>query len=168
MKAYIGIIVAVALIGGGWFWWSSMPHAVPAGSAQLNTMPTSNTTSTTSDGSSYVEGNLLLGTDATSSLGTYLIAFNGMTLYMYTKDTAGVSNCTGPCAVIWPPYTISSAAALQNVQAGIPGKAGAITRADGSMQVTYKGQPLYFYGKDTKSGDTAGQNAGKVWFVVKS
>ena len=164
MKTVAGVIVAIVIIGGGWYWWTSRQsvtggEALPTGTASVSGMgsPVSN----------YVEGNLLLGSDATSTLGTYLIASNGMTLYRYAKDTAGVSNCNGPCAVIWPPYIVSSAAALQNVQAGIPGKVAAITRADGSMQVTYNGKPLYFYGKDAKSGDTTGQNVGKAWFVVK-
>ena len=39
--------------------------------------------------------------------------------------------------------------------------------ADGSLQVTYNGAPLYFYAKDAKTGDTLGQGAGNNWFVVK-
>ncbi len=121
----------------------------------------------TGGGSQYIEGNLLLGTDATSTLGTYLIGYNGMTLYRYAPDAANISNCSGGCATTWPPYTIASTSALANIQAGITGKVSSIVRADGTMQVTYKGQPLYFYIKDAKSGDTTGQNVGGVWFVVK-
>ncbi len=115
----------------------------------------------------YVQGNLLLGTDSTAKLGTYLIAYNGMTLYRYTKDTAKVSNCTGQCAVNWPPYVVPSIDALSNIQAGVNGKVGSINRADGSIQVTYNGSPLYFYVGDKNSGDTTGQNVGGVWFVLK-
>jgi predicted lipoprotein with Yx(FWY)xxD motif len=115
----------------------------------------------------YVSGNLLLGADATTTLGKYLIAYNGMTLYTYSKDKTGTSTCSDQCAVNWPPYVVASADSLSNIQAGVTGKVGTITRADGSMQVTYNGKPLYFFAKDAKSGDTTGQNVGKVWFVVK-
>jgi len=44
--------------------------------------------------------------------------------------------------------------------AGISGKLGTITRADGTMQVTYNGMPLYFWVHDAKAGDTSGQGIG--------
>ncbi len=125
------------------------------------------TQSTNLSGPAYVAGNVLLGTDANSTLGTYLIGYNGMTVYAYAKDTPSVSNCTGTCAGNWLPYTVASTDALANLQAGVSGKAGVITRADGTMQVTYNCKPLYFYSKDAVSGDTKGQNIGGVWFIVK-
>jgi predicted lipoprotein with Yx(FWY)xxD motif len=116
-------------------------------------------------GYAYVPGNLLLGLGATTT-GQYLIADNGMTLYTYANDTTDTSNCTSQCAVTWPPYTIDSADELANLQAGIGGKAGFITRADGSMQVTYNGMPVYFYTGDQASGDTNGQGVGGQWSIV--
>jgi predicted lipoprotein with Yx(FWY)xxD motif len=110
---------------------------------------------------------LLLGTDSNAKVGAHLIGFNGMTLYRYTKDSANVSNCTGQCAVNWPPYVVPSTDALGNIQAGVKGKVGSTNRADGSIQVTYNGSPLYFYIGDKNSGDTTGQNVGGVWFVLK-
>ena len=158
----IGIVVVVLILVGGWYWWTNMPTS-PDTTVQQGT--TTNTTTTSSGNQS---GNLLLGTNATTSLGTYLIATNGMTLYKSTNDTSGVSNCTGQCAVIWVPYTAGSASALSNIQAGITGAVGSIVRADGSTQVTYNGMPLYTYSKDVQPGDTKGQNVGGVWSVVKS
>ena len=104
---------------------------------------------------------LKLGTSA--SLGQYLTASNGMTLYTYGSDSANVSNCSGSCAANWPPYTQSAGLQLGAVS-GISGKLGTITRADGTTQVTYKGMPLYFWVNDTKPGDTTGQGLGG--FVV--
>src|SRR6185369_15743956 len=139
----IGVVVAVIIIAGVWYWWSwgGMQTLVPAPAQQ----GTDTNTPSPALMSQYVDGNLLLGSDSNATLGKYLIAYNGMTLYMYTKDTAGVSNCSGQCAVSWPPYTIASRSALANLQAGITGKVGTITRADGTMQVTYNNEPLYFW-----------------------
>jgi predicted lipoprotein with Yx(FWY)xxD motif len=90
------------------------------------------------------------------TLGTYLVASNGMTLYTYSKDTVGVSNCTGPCAAAWPPYYVSAAQA-NAAGPNITGPVGSIMQS-GKLQVTYKGMPLYFWMSDKKPGDTTGQN----------
>ena len=45
------------------------------------------------------------------------------------------------------------------------GQLGTITRNDGSLQVTYKGLPLYFFHSDSKPGDTNGNYTG--WSLVK-
>ena len=89
-----------------------------------------------------------------------------MMLYKYTKDSKGVSNCVGACAVNWPPYTVPAGSVL-NLQAGVTGMISTITRADGTLQVAYNGVPLYYWKDDKKPGDTTGQNVGGVWFVVK-
>jgi predicted lipoprotein with Yx(FWY)xxD motif len=107
----------------------------------------------------YVAGNLLLGTDGTSTNSAYLIGFNGMALYTYAKDTSGTSSCTGSCVKEWIPYLVPSKDILANVQEGIPGAVGSITRASG-MQVMYEGKPLYFYTGDSISGDINGQGKG--------
>lgn len=102
-----------------------------------------------------------------SELGAYLAAENGMTLYRYANDTPGVSTCVAQCAVNWPPYTVPDAASLKGGTTSVTGAIGTITRADGSLQVTYNNVPLYFWHNDVKVGDTSGQNVGGVWFVVK-
>lgn len=97
-------------------------------------------------------------------LGTFLVDANGMTLYLFTNDTTpGESACYDQCAENWPPLV-----AVEPLQLapGIPGTLGAITRTDGTMQVTYDDMPLYYYVDDAEAGDTNGQGAGDVWFVV--
>ena len=42
---------------------------------------------------------------------------------------------------------------------------GTITRSDGTLQVTYKGLPLYLFHKDANPGDTKGNYTG--WSLVK-
>jgi predicted lipoprotein with Yx(FWY)xxD motif len=97
-------------------------------------------------------------------LGPLLTDPAGRTLYWYTKDTAGVSNCTGGCLAAWPAFGATGALALP---AGTPGTLGTITRTDnGATQVTYDNMPLYYYAKDAAPGDTTGQGVGKIWWVV--
>ncbi|HWR67159.1 MAG TPA: hypothetical protein VN364_13660 [Bellilinea sp.] len=98
-----------------------------------------------------------------ATLGKFLVDEDGMTLYLFTKDTPGVSNCTGNCLTAWPPLlTVGSPRADD----GVVGKLGTITLADGTLQVTYNDMPLYYYISDVNPGDTVGQNVGGVWFVV--
>jgi predicted lipoprotein with Yx(FWY)xxD motif len=100
---------------------------------------------------------------STPSLGNFLVDSKGMTLYLFTKDTSGVSNCNGGCLKAWPPLL-----AQGNLVAGpgVTGKLGEITRSDGAKQVTYDGMPLYYWASDVKPGDTTGQGVGGVWFIV--
>lgn len=103
---------------------------------------------------------------ASGSMGSYLVGTNGMTVYLFTKDTQGASasTCTDKCASAWPALlTAGAPTAGSGVDAS---KLGTLTRADGTTQVTYNGWPLYYYAKDTKAGDTTGQNVGGVWFLV--
>lgn len=109
---------------------------------------------------------IVLNASSTKALGQFLVDSNGMTLYRYTKDTNASSTCSGSCAALWPPYTVSSPLGLA-AAAGINGDISTITRTDGTHQVIYKGTPLYYWSKDKKPGDTTGQNVGGVWFVVK-
>lgn len=97
-------------------------------------------------------------------LGTILTDLSGRTLYMFTKDEKNTSNCSGQCAQRWPPMlTKGDPKAGEGVAAGM---LGTITRADGSIHVTYNGMPLYYWYQDDKPGDTKGQNVGGVWYVV--
>jgi predicted lipoprotein with Yx(FWY)xxD motif len=99
---------------------------------------------------------------------TVLVAgSNGMTVYTFTKDTAGngQSACSGGCLTKWPALTVAAGAA-PTAGNGVSGTLGTITRADnGSLQVTYNGLPLYFYSGDAAPGDTNGSYTN--WNLVK-
>lgn len=102
-----------------------------------------------------------------SSLGSYLVGNNAMTLYYFTKDTraSGISVCNGGCAAAWPPLLVEPGA-VPTAGAGVLGTIDVITRDDGMLQATYNGWPLYFWASDVKPGDTLGNNVGTVWFTV--
>jgi len=103
-----------------------------------------------------------LGQDAT--LGSFLVDSKGMTLYIFTKDTANTSNCSGTCANNWPPLlTTGAPSAGTGVTASL---LGTLTRADGGTQVTYNGMPLYYFAADKATGDIKGQGVKSVWYVL--
>jgi predicted lipoprotein with Yx(FWY)xxD motif len=116
----------------------------------------SSTATPTSSPSAAASASPVVLAQAVGSNGTILVAAsNMMTVYTFSSDTAGVSNCTGSCATIWPAVTVP-AGQTPTGGAGVTGTLATITRADGTVQVTYKGLPLYFFHKDAKPGDTNG------------
>ena len=157
------IVVIALVILGGWYLQSKKEIEENVQQAVVPTDMQSSEEQTDTDPLS-IPPVVTLISDA--KLGTILVAANGMTLYSYAKDTVDASNCSGTCAVNWPPYTPAIDEPLV-AGAGIPGQLATITRTDGSTQFTYKGMPLYFWKNDTKPGDTTGQNVGGVWFIVK-
>jgi len=156
--AVLAVAVVIFFAGAAWYVASRESGAKSAETQQSVPAPTAYT---------YQPGNVLLGTDGNTTLGTYVIGFNGQSVYTYDEDGLGVSNCTNICAENWPPYTIIDLSGLQNLKAGVSGDAGFIRRADGSYQVTYNGKPLYFYKNDASGHDASGDGAGGVWHVVK-
>jgi predicted lipoprotein with Yx(FWY)xxD motif len=190
----VWVILILVILAGGWYYYSTQmapataatgtnsgvaPVPSPTGAAGINGSANQGNLGQPDNGTvqqpgadgavgSVIGGNVALGLNKSDEYGSYLIAYNGMTLYTYGKDKTATSTCYGKCADNWPPYTVGPEDNVQNVKLGVTGnKVGTITRADGSMQVTYNGLPLYFYVGDKASGDTTGQNVGKVWFVVK-
>jgi predicted lipoprotein with Yx(FWY)xxD motif len=87
-----------------------------------------------------------------------LVGPNGMTLYTFTKDTAGngKSVCNDKCATNWPPFM-----AADGDKPG--GDFSIVTRDDGKKQWAAKGWPLYYWIKDTKAGDKTGDGVGGSW-----
>jgi predicted lipoprotein with Yx(FWY)xxD motif len=92
-----------------------------------------------------------------------LTSSKGFTLYWFAPDTPAESKCNGSCAAYWPPVHGHASAV------GIPGRFGAITRSDGSAQVTYNGHPVYTYIGDSGPGQAHGNNItlnGGLWHEV--
>src|SRR5438105_237567 len=105
-----------------------------------------------------------IGLGKSDTLGAYLTGAKGMTVYTFTPDTLNTSVCSGKCAEAWPPVTVDSADKLTGDEE-LPGVLGTITRDDKTLQVTYNGQPLYYWYKDEKAGDTTGNRVGHVWWI---
>src|SRR5689334_22953691 len=104
-----------------------------------------------------------------SRFGSILFDGRGFVLYAFTKDRAARSACSGPCAAAWPPYVVRSKPAAR---AGVSAKLlGTTRRADGKLQATYAGRPLYYYLGDRSPGQILCQNVsefGGLWLVVRA
>ena len=103
--------------------------------------------------------------DSTTISGTAVLTNSkGFTLYWYAPDTSTTSKCTGSCATYWPPVTGPVTAG-----SGVTGTLGTITRADGTVQATYDGHPLYTYAGDSAPGQAKGNGlnvSGGLWYEM--
>jgi predicted lipoprotein with Yx(FWY)xxD motif len=106
-----------------------------------------------------------------SEEGEFLVAGNGLSLYLFKADTQGPhprSACEdAACVGTWPPLIVDAvpigdALVRQDFL-------GTMTRTDGTMQATYNGWPLYFYYEDFQPGDIAGhdlESFGEDWYLI--
>lgn len=100
---------------------------------------------------------------ADSALGPILVDGTGRTLYGFTKDKPGATNCDTACIAVWP------ALIAPRVQAGSGVDTKLLTQtrlAQGADQATYGDWPLYYYVGDAVPGDVNGQGLDGEWFVV--
>jgi predicted lipoprotein with Yx(FWY)xxD motif len=91
--------------------------------------------------------------------GPRMMTVDGMSLYVFDKDSAGVSNCYGDCAVEWPPMKASSKA-IPSTDFSV------IRRTDGTRQWAWKGQPLYLFDEDKVAGDVNGDGYSPDWHIA--
>lgn len=90
--------------------------------------------------------------------GTVITTKDGNALYTFAKDSKNESNCVDTCALLWLPFLIY-------YPEEVGGLYGYIERADGSLQVTFEGKPLYTYSPDAPHTVT-GDGIDGVWDVV--
>ena len=148
-------------------WWA------PAGLAGLALVAvacgSSSTGSTAGSGGSVSSAAAVAASSSalkTAKIGSATVLTNakGFTLYSFAPDTATKSNCNGSCAHFWPPVKGPAAAG-----SGVTGTLATIKRADGSVQATWDGHPLYTYVGDTAPGMAKGNGlnlSGGVWHEV--
>jgi len=106
-------------------------------------------------------------TTVSSSAGTFLANSSGHAVYLWTKDSSGMSACSGACAGAWPPVTTTGTVTASG--GAKSSDLGTITRSDGTKQVTYDGHPLYFFSGDSGPGMASGQGNdgfGAKWWLV--
>lgn len=101
-----------------------------------------------------------------ASWGPTLSLKNGDTVYAFARDKKNKSNCTGTCAVDWPPVLLAPG---QTKPEGIGVKdLGVIMRTNGTDQVTYEGIPLYRFVGDKSPGQINGNLTafGGLWWSI--
>jgi predicted lipoprotein with Yx(FWY)xxD motif len=170
--------IGLAACGGDNSSSTSATTAAPAAATATTAAPAAATTTATTadaDSSSYGAPSSTTApasaaaaattvTLATTPLGMILADAKGNTLYIFTKDTPGTSNCAGACIKNWPAATVTG---TPTAASGISASAlGTITGTDGSTQLTINNQPLYTFAADKAPGDTNGQGYQSIWWVV--
>ena len=101
-----------------------------------------------------------------SQFGEGLFGKGDQAIYLFEIERTDESACFDDCAVAWPPVLTKGAP-----QAGGEVRSkllGTIERPDGSTQVTYDGQPLYYYVSEGP-GEVRCNNVnsfGGLWFAV--
>jgi predicted lipoprotein with Yx(FWY)xxD motif len=103
-----------------------------------------------------------------SRYGKVLFDGGGRALYSFARDRGAHSSCFGACAKAWPPLLTKGA---PRAGAGVTrALLGTTRRADGGVQVTYAGRPLYYFEGDTRPGQITCQNVsefGGLWLIVR-
>jgi predicted lipoprotein with Yx(FWY)xxD motif len=162
--AAVAAILAAGLIAG-------------CGSSSTTTTSTTSTTTSAQSAAATVQSSstpagvsgtapAALVTTKHGKLGTVLAyGPKHLTVYLFERDSGPHSTCTGPCAAAWPPVTGKPSAGGSAVAADL----GTTKRSDGTMQITYKGHPLYLFIKDKDDEDAYGEGVkafGAEWYAL--
>lgn len=133
-RVSVGRIAAVALAIGG-----LTASAFVPGTAAAATGPT-----TTSE----------ISTAKSAKLGTILVSDTGNTVYILKPSKTA---CSAKCLKIWPPVRLADGVTTATAGTGVDeSKLGTMADADGALQVTYAGKPLYWFSKDKAPGQVHG------------
>ena len=134
--------------------------------AETTTTTTESTTTETTEQGTTQTGETL-GIRSTDQYGDIVVGPDGLSLYMFEMDPSDGSEsvCTGGCADAWPPLVVEDEGSI-SVADGIEGAVGTVERADGTLQVTLGGWPLYHFQSDSAPGDVAGVAVNKAWWLI--
>lgn len=120
------------------------------------------------NGEAEESGNAYVALGSVPKLGMILVDSKGFVLYDFHKDKGTTSSCYGACAQGWPPLLTEGEPQPSNgANASL---LGTTERKDGTMQVTYKGHPLYTFAGDQKPGEANGNDIsafGAQWYALK-
>ena len=167
MNKYKILFSALLLFGAVFLFAACAPAAtpVPATAVPAPVAPTSPPPTTAPTAAPAPQAKAVtLQIVQNDKLGKFLADGDGRTLYLFTKDTANVSNCNDKCPQTWPPVLPADKPTLKD---GVTESlVGTTKRQDGSTQLTYNGWPIYYYTPDKAPGDTNGQGINKFWWVV--
>lgn len=102
-----------------------------------------------------------------SDYGQVIADGKGEAFYLFDKESSKKPRCYGACASAWPPVLtkgkpVAASGAKQSLL-------GTTKRANGKLQVTYAGHPLYYYVDDSPGTILCHdvEEFGGRWLVVK-
>jgi predicted lipoprotein with Yx(FWY)xxD motif len=161
---FVFMLVAAACSSGGGATPSATTAAAPPSTAASASAAATESPSATE--SEAAEEEYKIEVKDSAAIGKYLTGEDGKTLYIFKNDTkANQSTCTGQCADNWPPFVLEGDEKAEAGD-GVTGTIATFDRPDGKKQVSYKGQPLYYFKGDAKAGDTNGQGLNDKWFAA--
>lgn len=92
-----------------------------------------------------------ISTAKDAKLGTILVS--GNTVYTLKSKKA----CSADCLKVWRPVVLPDGTTTATAGDGVDAKKlGTKDTADGAVQITYSGKPLYWFSKDRAPGDVHG------------
>jgi predicted lipoprotein with Yx(FWY)xxD motif len=101
-----------------------------------------------------------------SEFGPMIYGPRNQAIYIFERDSKNKTNCYGECAAAWPPVlTRGEPRARGGAKQSL---LGTVKRRDGALQVTYAGQPLYYYANEGP-GEVRCHNVnlnGGLWWVI--
>jgi predicted lipoprotein with Yx(FWY)xxD motif len=105
-------------------------------------------------------------------IGRHLADNRGFSLYLFEKgrdsgQRSNKNNCVGDCLILWSPVPGDPFPTIGN---GLDATlVGSFRRSDGTVQATYNGRLLYYFGEDLVAGDINGhqfEEFGGVGYLV--
>jgi predicted lipoprotein with Yx(FWY)xxD motif len=150
LLAALAVLVIAGCGGGG----SSSSSSNSSGSSG----EPKNASAETAGGGGTISGSEVSG------LGTVLVDSEGMTVYEFTEDEGSTSVCYGECEAAWPPVEASGKPTAG--EGAMSADLGTTKRKDGTLQVTYKGHPVYTFAGDKAPGEANGNEDEGTWFAL--
>lgn len=100
-----------------------------------------------------------------SQFGRVVADRHGEALYIFDREQSGKSECYGVCAKAWPPLLTRGRPVADGPKQLL---LGTTRRADGKLQVTFAGHPLYYYVADSPGTILCHdvEEFGGTWLVV--
>jgi predicted lipoprotein with Yx(FWY)xxD motif len=118
--------------------------------------------------STAAKGEVVVSLKSVKKYGDVLFDQQGLALYYDTQDKPPHFGCTGGCLTFWPALVLPKGQKAAVAGKGVTGLGVVMNpklKPAGTMQVTWKGKPLYTYAADSK-GTVNGQGIQGIWFVV--
>lgn len=102
---------------------------------------------------------------SSTSAGTVLATANGYTVYVLLSASGATLSCTGACAAIWPPVTLTG---TPTAGSGVTAHLSTSSTTSG-LRLLVDGRPVYHFRGDTAPGQAKGQDLhtfGGIWHAL--